>query len=62
MFLAASFSSDGALVRQALEDRPEAFEALILRYQKKAHAIARAIGVPADCLADVIQDAFLGAF
>src|SRR5512136_2159699 len=62
MSITLLFSSDAALVRQALEDRPEAFEALILRYQKKAHAIARAIGVPADSLDDVIQEAFLGAF
>jgi RNA polymerase sigma-70 factor (ECF subfamily) len=58
----ASLSSDASLVRQALEDRPEAFEALILRYQRKAHAIARAIGVPVDSLDDVIQEAFLAAF
>jgi RNA polymerase sigma factor (sigma-70 family) len=62
MFLTASFSSDAALVRLALADRPEAFEALIFRYQKKAYAIARAIGVPVDSLDDVIQEAFLGAF
>lgn len=39
--------SDAALVRKVLDDRPEAFEELVLRYQTKAHAIARAFGVPA---------------
>src|SRR5262245_8413766 len=54
--------SDAALVRKALDDQPRAFEELVLRYQKKAHAIARAVGVPAALVEDVVQDAFLRAF
>jgi hypothetical protein len=39
--------SDATLVAQALADRHGAFEALVLRYQRRAYAIARAIGVEA---------------
>ena len=55
-------SSDSTLVTQALADRTAAFEKLVLRYQRKAYAIARASGVPPDSLDDVVQDAFLQAF
>jgi RNA polymerase sigma factor (sigma-70 family) len=62
MLFLESWSSDASLVREALADRREAFEALVLRYQQKAHAIARAIGVPADSVDDVVQESFLQAF
>src|SRR2546426_7098935 len=54
--------SDAALVRKVLDDQPQAFEELVLRYQKKAHAIARALGVPGAGVDDVVQEAFLKAF
>src|SRR2546422_4394892 len=62
MSILEAWSSDATLVNDALADRPAAFEALVLRYQRKAHAIARAIGVRADSLDDVVQEAFLSAF
>ena len=37
--------SDAAVVRRALEGRPEAFEPLDYRHQRKAHAIARSVGL-----------------
>jgi RNA polymerase sigma-70 factor (ECF subfamily) len=55
-------NSDAALVQRALDDRPEAFEELVFRYQKTAHAIARAAGVPSDAVEDVVQESFLKAF
>ena len=55
-------SSDAALVRRALADEPRAFETLVCRYQRRAHAIARAAGVRADSAEDVVQEAFLHAF
>lgn len=53
------FTSDAELVRGALSRSPEAFEELVFRYQKKAHAIARALGVPSSTIDDVVQEAFL---
>src|SRR5882672_11182825 len=55
-------NSDAALVRKVLDDRPDAFEELVLRYQQKAHALARALGVPDARVDDVVQEAFLKAF
>ncbi len=57
-----TIGSDAAWVRRALGDRPRAFEVLVLRYERRAHAIARAVGVPAACVEDVVQEAFLKAF
>ena len=54
--------SDEALVRQALLGDGEAFERLIGRHQRRAHAIARAVGVAPDSLDDLVQEAFLAAF
>jgi RNA polymerase sigma-70 factor (ECF subfamily) len=55
-------ASDAILVQAALKDQPSAFEQLVLRYQKKAYAIARAIGVPPPALEDIVQESFLKAF
>src|SRR5688572_33061179 len=54
--------SDAALVRGALRDDPRAFERLVLRYQRRAHAVARAAGVPESAADDAVQEAFLKAF
>src|SRR5262245_28298176 len=54
--------TDAELVREALADSPAAFEALVLRYQRKAHAIAQALGAAGTAADDVVQDAFLRAF
>jgi RNA polymerase sigma-70 factor (ECF subfamily) len=54
--------SDAALVRQALAQQPEAFDALVVRHQRQAHAIARAVGARASAVDDVVQQAFLQAF
>ena len=53
---------DAALVRAALARRPQAFEALIARYQKKAEAVVLAIGVRPEALPDVLQEALLRGF
>jgi RNA polymerase sigma-70 factor (ECF subfamily) len=55
-------ASDASLVQAALKDYPRAFEQLVLRYQKKAYAIARAIGIPPASLEDIVQKSFLKAF
>ena len=58
-----SFSAnDTTLVHGALAGQAAAFEALVERHQKKAHAVARAHGVVGAALDDVVQDAFLKAF
>src|SRR5688572_17386648 len=54
--------SDAAIVRRTLEGRPEAFEPLVFRYQKKAHAIARSLGLRRSEADDAVQEAFLQAF
>src|SRR4026209_2731663 len=60
--------TDAELVREALADSPAAFEALVLRYQRKAHATVQALGADATRAAagpaadDVVQDASLRAF
>jgi RNA polymerase sigma factor (sigma-70 family) len=54
--------TDAELVREALADSPAAFETLVLRYQRKAHAIAQALGAAGTAADDVVQDAFLRAF
>lgn len=54
--------SDADLVRKALRNHPDAFEGLILRYQRKACAIALGIGVRPDSVQDVLQEAFLQGF
>ncbi|MBI4601578.1 MAG: sigma-70 family RNA polymerase sigma factor [Planctomycetes bacterium] len=53
--------SDGALVARALAGDADAFEALVLRHQRKAHAVAQANGVPEALAGDVVQEAFLEA-
>ncbi len=57
-----TIESDAVWVRRALGDHPRAFEVMVLRYQRRAHAIARAVGVPAGSVEDVVQEAFLKAF
>ncbi len=52
---------DSLLVRGAIADKPGAFETLVLRYQRKAYAIAWAFGIAADSVDDVVQEAFLKA-
>ena len=37
--------TNAAIVRRTLEGHPEAFEPLVFRYQKKAHAIAHSLGL-----------------
>ena len=54
--------SDAAIVRRTLEGHPEAFEPLVYRYQRKAHAVARASGLRSAATDDVVQEAFLQAF
>ncbi len=54
--------SDARLVRRVLSGRPEAFEMLVFRYQKKAYAIAHALGVPPSSLDDAVQEAFFQAY
>src|SRR5262245_55610746 len=54
--------SDAAIVQRTLEGRPQAFEALVFRYQAKAHAVARALGLKPPEADDAIQEAFLQAF
>jgi RNA polymerase sigma factor (sigma-70 family) len=54
--------TDADLVREALQDNPGACEDLILRHQKRAYAIARAILIRPDDAEDVVQNAFLQAF
>jgi RNA polymerase sigma-70 factor (ECF subfamily) len=54
--------TDLRLVRKTRSGQPEAFEGLVLRYQRKAYAVARAIGVAAADLDDVVQEAFLQAY
>lgn len=55
-------ATDATLVTRAICGDAQAFEALISRYQKTAHAIARALRVPASNLDDVVQESFLSAF
>ena len=62
MGLVNRLTSDATLVRRALADTPSAFEALVERYQRKATAIARALGVPASSVDDVVQESLLQAF
>src|SRR5262245_62611841 len=54
--------SDGVIVQRTLEGRPQAFEVLVFRYQVKAHAVARALGLQPPDLDDAVQEAFLQAF
>src|SRR5262249_7886438 len=54
--------SDGRLVRSILGEDPRASELLVLRYQRKARAIVRALGVHGDAVDDVVQEAFFRAF
>ena len=54
--------SDRAIVLRVMEGRPQSFETLVFRYQKKAHAIARAFGLESAAVDDVVQEAFLQAF
>src|SRR2546426_6374828 len=54
--------SDATIVRRTVKGYPQAFEALVFRYQKKAHAIARALGLGPPDVEDAVQEAFLQAF
>jgi RNA polymerase sigma factor (sigma-70 family) len=54
--------SDGALVRRVLGEDPQASELLVFRYQRKASAVARALGVRGDAVDDVVQEALFRAF
>jgi RNA polymerase sigma factor (sigma-70 family) len=62
MLTAMRIGSDSSWVQRALRDQPRAFEVLVLRYQKKAHAIARAVGAREASIEDVVQESFLKAF
>ena len=53
--------SDAQLVREILGGRPASYEALVLRYQRAAFAVALSVGVSPDTAPDVLQDAFLRA-
>jgi hypothetical protein len=46
--------SDAAIVRKTLEGRPEAFEPLVFRYQRKAHALALAAGLGPEAADDAV--------
>jgi RNA polymerase sigma-70 factor (ECF subfamily) len=54
-------ASDARLVRAALAGRAAALEALVRRYQRQAHAVARAAGASGEDVEDAVQDAFLRA-
>ena len=54
--------TDAALVLKALAADSGAFETLVERHQKKAHALARAVGLRGSVVDDVVQEAFLAAF
>jgi RNA polymerase sigma-70 factor (ECF subfamily) len=54
--------SDATIVRRTMKGCPQAFEALVFRYQKKAHAVARALGLRPSDVEDAVQEAFLQAF
>lgn len=54
--------SDAALVRKALRDRPEAFEGLVLRQERRVRAVLLALGIRAQDLPDLVQQTFLQAF
>ncbi len=57
-----SLLSDAKLVRRVLSsDGSPAFEVLVHRYQKKAFAVAHAVGVKEGEREDLVQDAFLQA-
>ena len=61
--IADIYWTDGRLVKQVLAEDPRAFERLISRsHQRRACAIARATGVRATDLEDVIQESFVRAF
>lgn len=55
-------NSDAALVRSVRSGNTDAFEALVHRHQKKAHAIAHALHIPSGARDDVVQESFLQAF
>jgi len=54
-------STDALLVRRALLADAGALDTLVLRYQGKAHAVARGQGVPEHAIDDVVQESFLHA-
>ena len=54
--------SDEELVAEARSGRPDAFETLIQRYQRRACAVGLGVGVRPDALQDVLQESFLQAF
>ena len=54
--------TDATLVRRLRGGDSHAFEPLILRYQSKAHAVARAQGARSTTVDDVVQEAFFQAF
>ena len=62
MALLTVTASDAALVRRAVAGDAAASEALVVRYQRKAHGVAHALGVETSSVEDVVQEAFLQAF
>jgi len=54
--------SDRAIVLRTMGGHPQSFEALVFRYQKKAHAVARAFGLRSPEVDDAVQESFLQAF
>lgn len=59
-----SLTSDQELVRRAVREAPRAGEELVFRYQRKARAIVRSMGISIspDKLDDFVQESFLKAF
>ena len=62
MALPISDRSDAELVRDAIDGRPEAFNALVRRWERKVYSyLVHLTGQPEDAL-DLCQDAFVSAF
>ncbi len=53
--------TDARLVTSALAGDPRSVEELVLKYQRRAYAVARAIGLNAAEPDDIVQEAFLQA-
>lgn len=56
------FRSESTVVKRAQRGIPQACEALVLKYQRSAFAIARSAGISESVVDDVVQQAFLQAF
>jgi RNA polymerase sigma-70 factor (ECF subfamily) len=54
-----SFQSDAGPVRAVAARRADALEVLVQRYQRRAHAVARAAGAFGADAEDAVQDAFV---